>query len=400
MPVNSELLSAAQLHLDRTEPSETPSQDTTAAEGDTSTEQDTTTSEAGEGEGVDNGEAGEPGEDQGSEESGEGEGDPEELDDQGTTAEEGEDDPDSEKAPDEEGEPPAADTLGKWDADQSKVIKAWLGDKAAKLPDTPETRALLKIAQDNNAEVGKLKQQSAGLGAIVQEFGNALFDHDYEAINKVVEELGGDPLPFDNRTTQDRIKEIITPYNEIFETLEKALPKEVFAQVTLALAPVEAEYRTKLSKLDREDVIRAAKEEGAKAAGRPQKGAKSAELKSTANKNYTDLKVKDPEAVARFDSLKPFFSDGRVLQDLNRAYAHAPEKIDELGKHVEFSTNFQKKYLPKIRETFRKEFDLQRRTKAPKSGQRSGNTAPKTGGKPKTDNFQTYAQNALAKRFG
>lgn len=331
-----------------------------------------------------------------------------ESDDTTADGEESEASPE-EQASEEEGEPEGdepegEDSKSKWDKEQQKAIEAIFGKKdAAKVECNPATRKLLKIASDNKAALQREKQQVALLNDHISELGGAVLDHNLEALNAIAEELGGEKLPFDTRTPMDKAKELVDGFNAVYDALKKGLPKEIFDQVEDALGDVHDGIQEKVAAFKEEMTLKKAEEAGRRASGKRTKGGISKELEAKSTQNFTDLKSKDPEAQARFEALKPYFSGG-ILRDSKRLYALNPRLVDELGKHVEFSVNFQKKYLAKIRKSFERAQKVRKNLKAPPAGGRpqGARTPARPGGAPapsRTSNFNKFAGQKYAERF-
>jgi hypothetical protein len=338
-----------------------------------------------------------------------GESDPQESESDDTTAEEGESDASSEEqASGEEGENSEDDesedekpAAPKWDDEEQKVVKDWFGKDAGKVKPDETTKKLLKIARDNQAKATETTQQVAVLNGHIAGLGELFLNQDFEGLNAIAEELGGEKLPFDIRKPEDRMKEVAGGYNAVFDALEKGLKDkpDVWAAVQAALNPIYERSSQQIAQLKEEALLKRAEETGRKAAGKPVKGSISKELETKATQNFTDLKAKDPEAQARFDALKPYL-EGGILRDKNRIYALNHKLADELGKAVEFHKNFAKKYLPKVRESLKAELKAQNALKAPPSGRKPEGERPSGGKAPANPNkFDTFAGQKILERL-
>lgn len=388
--------------------SESTETDTTAegSEEASSEEADAgTPAEEGDGDGADGQDGDGAGEgEEGSDESGSHESESDETTAEGEDGDASQEEQASEEGEESEGEKPEEEKpADKWDAEEEKAVKDWLGKDAAKLKADPVTRKLLKIARDNHASALEAKQTTSALNDHIAGIGELLLEHNFEKLNELAEELGADKLPFDARTPDDLMKEAAETYNAVYDALEKGLKenKEAWALVQNALDPYYRKVEGKIQKLKEDATIRKAEQAGRKAAGRPVRGSLGKQLEDLSIQHFTDLKAKDPKAQARFDALKKYASGG-LLRDMKRLYAHNPKLADELGKHVEFSVNFQKEYLPKIRKAMEGELKAKKLLKAPPSGRRT-ESGP-TGGagaapKPKVSNFDHYAGNRIASRL-
>jgi hypothetical protein len=297
----------------------------------------------------------------------------------GTTADEDEGTSSDEKAPegDDDGEAAGKDdeskpkeeadeSAGKLEEEEAKALEAW-GLKDFK--PTAENRKLLKIAKDNQAKVQEYQQTAAATNDYMAALGNSLVNHDIENLNAIVQELGGDKIPFDLRTEEDQVKEITDNYNAFYDALEKSLPAEVFAQVQKALAPVHSETQKKLGVLEKKLLIREAGVEAAKKAGNvPVKGKYLDNLKGKADKNFVELFKADAKAKDNMKILEPIFKLGTDLQNPSKAYAMAPQVVNELGEALDFKRNFQTKYLPDLQKQWEAAAKLKRAAKPPPSG--------------------------------
>lgn len=382
---------------------------TTADEGaDTGSASEETSGESSSGEGGGGSADTEAGSDAGEGNEG-GESDPKETKSDDTTAEEEESDASSEEqASGEEGEDledneseDEKPDAPKWDEDEQKAVKDWFGKEADKVKPDPVVKRLVKIARDNQAKAQDGTQQVAALNGHIAGLGELILNHDFEGLNAIAEEVGGARLPFDTRTPEDRMKEVADEYNSVFDTLEKSLKgdPEIWKAVQSALDPIYQKTTEQIARFKEESLLNKAREEGRKAGGKPVKGSIGNELKAKSTQNFTDLKAKDPEAQARFEALKPYFSAG-ILRDKDRIYALSPKVTDELGKAVEFQANFAKKYLPKIRESLKAELKAQNALKAPPSSRKpegertSGGKAPAN-----TNKFDTFAGKKILERL-
>lgn len=381
---------------------------TTADEGADASGSEETSEESSSGEGGEDGAdssdgdgAGE-GEEEGGDESGS-----QDTESDDTTAEE--DDSESsaaEQASGEEGQTEDDESeekpeAPKWDEEEQKAVKDWFGKDADKVKPDPVAKKLLKIARDNHAKVKELTQQGAVLNDHIAGLGELILNQDFEGLNAIAEELGGEKLPFDTRTHEDLMKEAAASYNAFFDTLEKGLKEkpEVWELVQKVLDPLYRKTEKAIADLEKKAVLKQAAEVGRKAAGKPVKGSVSKDLETKATQNFTDLKSKDPEAQARFDALKPFIQGG-VLRDKNRIYSLNPQLADKLGKAVEFHANFDKKYLPKIRASVEKELKARGAIKAPPPGRKPEGSRP--GGQApakSTKNFNHYAGPKILERL-
>jgi hypothetical protein len=383
---------------------------TTADEGaDTGTASEETSGESSSEEGGEDGADTDTGSDADEGNEG-GESDSQDTESDDTTAEGEESDADpEEQASGEDGEESEDDEsedekpdAPKWDEDEQKAVKDWFGKEADKVKPDPVVKKLVKIARDNQAKAQDGTQQVAALNGHIAGLGELILNQDFDGLNAIAEELGGEKLPFDTRKPEDRMKEVAAEYNSVFDTLEKGLKDqpEVWKAVVAALDPVYQKTTEQIGKFKEEMLLNKAREEGRKAGGKPVKGSITNELKAKSTANFTDLKAKDPEAQARFEALKPFFNAG-ILRDKDRIYALSPKVADELGKAVEFQTNFAKKYLPKIREALKEELKAQRALKAPPSSRKPEGERP-SGGKPAAQpnkNFNAFAGKKILEKL-
>lgn len=323
-----------------------------------------------------------------------------EEDSEASTEEEASEEDDEEEADDEE---PAADTSKKkWEKEDQDALTAWLGKEAAKLPLTDATRKLVKIARDNNAAALESKQTVSVLNDHIAQLGEAIVNHDVEALQSIAEELGGEKLPFDTRTYDDKAKEIADGYNETYDALEAALKgkPDIWAAVQDSLAAIEKKTMSKIGKYKEDALLERARNAGREASGKPAKGTINKSLETKANQNFTDLKSKDAKAQDRFEALKPFFAGG-LLRDKNRIYALNPKLADKLGEAVEFHANFAKVHLPKIREALKAELKAQKLLKAPPSGRKEAETSGggPAKGKSTAKNFNHHAGRKIMDRW-
>lgn len=369
-----------------------PKANTTAA-GEKPAEENTKPATVGEGEGGAEGEetGGEPGGD-GSEG---GEADSQESQD--TTAEEQGGEPGSEeKASEGEAEEEAAKPTN-WEDDDAKQLKDW-GLDGLKFDE--KTAKLAKIAKDNAAAVREQMQQVSALHNQFNFIGGAIVDHDLDALDQMAESIGGTKLPFDRRTFEDRKKEVVEPFNEIFDTLKAAFDADSFAVISQALAPIAKKNEGRLSKIDREALLDESRQEARKESGKPVRGKVKETMERQAHTNFVDLKSKDPAAETRMAVLKPYFASGLI--NMSRAYSQQPKEIDELGKAVEFMKNFKTKHLPEIRKQIEAELKVRKSTQPPPRGNKSspsaGASKPAAASSHRSQNH--FVANRLAQRSG
>lgn len=379
---------------------ETSADTATTAEAPAAEKKETPT---GESEG---GEAGADHEDEGGDGSGS-----ENSESEGTTAEGDEGETPEEQAPeggedeetDGEGDAPKPkatedDPAGKWDADEQKDLETW-GLKDAK--PTEETRKIVKIARDNHKTVQELKQQQAQSSDYLAAVGNALVNHDVENLNAMIEELGGEKLPFDVRTEESQIKEVTDGFNAFFDALEKGLTKEEFAKAQTALAPVYAQTKSQVDKLEKKIMERQASDAAVKKLGMtPVKGKYLEGLKAKADKNFALLVREDKKAEAYMKVLEPIFKSGTVLQNPSKAYAMAPQAVHELGEALYFKRNFEKEFLPVLKKEWEAAAKLKRIGAPPPSGKKGGSPEAPASSKDPNRKFNHFAGNRLLKRVG
>jgi hypothetical protein len=263
-----------------------------------------------------------------------------------------------------------------------------------------KTAKLAKIAKDNAAAVREQMQQVSALHNQFNFLGGAVLDHDLDSLDQIAESLGGTKLPFDRRTFEDRKKEVVEPFNEIFDALKAAFDPESFAVISQALSPIAKKNEGRLSKIDREALLDESRQEARKEAGKPARGKVKEGMEKQAHANFVDLKSKDPAAEARAAALKPYFTSG--LLNMNRAYSQQPKEVDELGKAVEFTKNFKTKYLPEIRKQIEAELKVRKSTQPPPRGNKSspsaGASKPAAASSHRSQNH--FVANRLAQRSG
>jgi hypothetical protein len=362
---------------------------------------------------------GEKGGDEGTDQDDGSDGSGSDTDSEGTTAGEGDGTSTSEQALEGEGdgeddstddesedEDKAKASAGKLDEDEQKAVEAWLGEASKKLPVTPETRKLLKIAKDNHAAVQAANQEIAVKNDYLAAVGNAVVNHDVETLNAMAEELGGEKLPFDLRTEEDQIKEHTESYNTVFDALEASLKgtPEVWAAVQRALSPVQAKTQKAIDQLEKKIMVRQASDEAVKkVGGKPVKAKYLEEMESKADKNFTALFKADAKAKDNMEILKPLFKKGTVFQTFAKAYAMAPNEVNELGEALDFKRNFQAKYYPELKKKIEAELKLRRNVKAPPSGKKSDSTGagdPQKSNSKETNRYNAKVGSKLMERFG
>lgn len=271
-----------------------------------------------------------------------------------------------------EGDEPADDKkpkaeAGKWDEEELKAAKDW---GLESLKPTAETKKLLKIARDNHAAVQAAQQQVAVHNDYLAAVGNSLVNHDIKDLNTMIQELGGEPIPFDVRTEEDQVKEVSDGYNAFYDALKAAgLPDDAWALVTKAIAPLHDAAKAKVTALEQKMSRKQLKEDVVKDLGHaPVKGKYMDGLKGKADKNFIDLVKSDPAADKHMKALEPYFKMGTILQNPSKAYAMAPKAINEIGQAVHFMKNFEKEFLPDIKKKWEAELKLKKLGKPPPSG--------------------------------
>lgn len=294
---------------------------------------------------------------------------------------------------------PKADASGKWEAEEQKSLETW-GLKDAKA--TPEMKKLLKIARDNHKAEQEQRQQVVQSNDYLAAVGNALVNHDVENLNAMIEELGGEKLPFDLRTEEKQIAELTEGFNEFYDALEKGLSKEDFAKAQTALNGVYTKTNNAISKLNQKILARQAGDEAVKKLGvTPVKGKYLDGLKAKADQNFSVLFKEDAKAKAYMDILQPFFKKGTILQNPSKAYAMAHQDVNELGKALYFMKNFEKEFMPELKKQWEAAAKLKRIGKPPPSGKKGDSQetpAKKTPGA--NSKFNNYAADRLMRRVG
>lgn len=286
----------------------------------------------------------------------------------------------------------------KLDDEEKKVLDAW-GLKNFK--PTEENRKLLKIARDNHSKVQEYQQQTAQSNDYLAAVGNVLVSHDVESLNDMIEQLGGDRLPFDLRTEEDQIQEVTDNFNAFYDALKAGLDPVDFAKAQKALAGVHGEASKKLTLLEKKVMTRQATDDAVKKlGGSPKKGQYLENLKKTADQNFDALNKADKNAETNMKILEPIFKLGTVLQNPSKAYAMAPKVVNELGEALDFKRNFKEKFLPVLQKEWEAAYKLKRMNKPPPSSSKSGGSGEVSPNTKNGNNQNTYAGKRLLEKFG
>lgn len=252
------------------------------------------------------------------EEDGEGSETPNQSDDQETTAETDEsgDKSDEEKAP--------TDTESKWSEESQKYFE----NKGLKdIPFSESTETLVKIAQDGEKRNTEVSQNLSNAQAANIQFARAFQSGDVKFLQQMAQEMGGD-LQIDTRTHEDRINEIKSSSDEVYnafspvrDTISALIQNNPDAQESLVqvwndlksrIEGFDASKTESIKELQQSQRIR---DEIAKATGNNGKATSPyAQWSANAENAFTELRKLDPKADEYIDALKSEVGEGTAFE--------------------------------------------------------------------------------------